>query len=116
LSACLTFPYYDRLAVAFDDTLERLATMLAAIMLCFALLSFGQEAAGQARPQHASAPPQATPAASPTAQGPAQSRGPQERPSPSPEDPPVIMMYIDDKSHARLRADIGKFIQDSMNR
>ena len=26
------------------------------------------------------------------------------------------MMYIDDKSHARLRADIGKFIDDSMRR
>jgi len=26
------------------------------------------------------------------------------------------MMYIDDKSHAKLRADISKFIQDSMNR
>jgi len=26
------------------------------------------------------------------------------------------MMYIDEKSHAKLRADIGKFIQDSLNR
>jgi hypothetical protein len=26
------------------------------------------------------------------------------------------MMYIDEKSLVRMRADIGKFIQDSMNR
>jgi carboxypeptidase C (cathepsin A) len=64
--------------------------MLAAILLSFALLSFGQEGTAQGRPQQAGPPPQATPAASPAAQAQSPARGPQERPSPSPEEQPVI--------------------------
>ncbi len=65
--------------------------MLAALLLCFALLSFGQEDGDQGRRQQPGATPQASPSATPTAQGGAgQARGPQERPSPSPEEPPVV--------------------------
>src|SRR5205807_1935495 len=65
--------------------------MLAAILLCFALLSFGQEDAGQGRRQQQGASPQATPSpTSSTQSGTGQARGPQERPSPSPDEPPVI--------------------------
>ncbi len=65
--------------------------MLAAILLCFALLSFGQEDAGQGRrQQQGGPPPQATPTPTAGAQGAGQARGPQERPSPSPEEPPVV--------------------------
>jgi len=65
--------------------------MLAAILLCFALLSFGQEDAGQGRrQQQGGTPAQATPTPGPGAQGAGQARGPQERPSPSPEEAPVV--------------------------
>src|SRR5207302_1316902 len=65
--------------------------MLAAILLCFALLSFGQEDIGQGRRQQQGASPQATPSpTSSTQSGTGQARGPQERPSPSPDEPPVI--------------------------
>src|SRR5215471_17477904 len=66
--------------------------MLAFLLVCFALLSFGQEE-GQGRrpPQQPTATPGATasPSASPAGAGAPQS-GPQERPSPPPEGPPVI--------------------------
>src|SRR5215510_13579591 len=66
--------------------------MLAILFVCFALLSFGQEE-GQGRrpPQQPSATPGATasPSTSPGSGTQAQ-RGPQERPSPSPEEPPVV--------------------------
>src|ERR1041385_8863602 len=78
--------------------------MLAAILLCFALLFFGQED-GQPRRQGAQQPPpnpatQASPSPSAvpsggTGQG--QQRGPQERPSPAPEEPPVV-------THHEIRA------------
>jgi carboxypeptidase C (cathepsin A) len=78
--------------------------MLAAILLCFALLSLGQEE-GQERRQQQSPPPQATPSPTTTASpagapggpGAGQARGPQERPSPSPEEPPVV-------THHEIRA------------
>ena len=84
--------------------------MLAAILLCFALLSFGQEE-GQGRRQQQGAPPQATPTpativtASTTGaitgqgggQGAGQARGPQERPSPTAEEAPVV-------THHEIRA------------
>ncbi|HXT62103.1 MAG TPA: hypothetical protein VN696_03615 [Pyrinomonadaceae bacterium] len=65
--------------------------MLAIPFVCFALLWFGQEG-GQGRPpQQPTATPGATasPSTSPGT-GTQQQRGPQERPSPSPEEPPVI--------------------------
>ncbi len=66
--------------------------MLATLSLCFALLLFGQEE-GQGRrpPQQPTASPTATtsPSTSPGT-GAQQQRGPQERPSPSPEEPPVV--------------------------
>src|SRR6266545_4629537 len=65
--------------------------MLAAILLCFALLSFGQEDSGQGRRQQPGGPPpQATPSPTTGAQGAGQARAPQERPSPSPEEAPVV--------------------------
>ncbi len=64
--------------------------MLAAILLCFALLSFGQEGGGQGRRQQGGPPPQATPTPAAGNQGTGQARAPQERPSPAPEEPPVI--------------------------
>ena len=67
--------------------------MLATLSLCFALLLFGQEE-GQGRrpPQQPTATPTATmsPSTSPGTGGGQQQRGPQERPSPSPEEPPVV--------------------------
>jgi carboxypeptidase C (cathepsin A) len=73
--------------------------MLATLFVCFALLSFGQEE-GQGRrpPQQPTATPAATgsPSASPGT-GTQQQRGPQERPSPSPEEPPVV-------THHEIRA------------
>src|ERR1043165_2138317 len=65
--------------------------MLAIPFVCFALLLFGQEG-GQGRPpQQPTATPGATasPSASPGGTASSQ-RGPQERPSPAPEEPPVI--------------------------
>ncbi len=71
--------------------------MLAAIPLCLALLSFGQED-GQGRRPGGLQQPTPTPAttASPGATS-GQARGPQERPSPSPEEPPAI-------THQEIRA------------
>src|SRR5205807_889759 len=77
--------------------------MLAAIPLFFALLFFGQEDSQPRRQggqQPATSPP--TSQASPTTPGTAgtgqgQQRGPQERPSPAPEEPPVI-------THHEIRA------------
>src|SRR4051812_10937333 len=63
--------------------------MLSIIVICFALLSFGQEPGGQGRRSQPTPTPQASPAASPGA-SPATPRGTQERPSPSPEEPPVV--------------------------
>ncbi|MGZ8844250.1 MAG: S10 family peptidase [Pyrinomonadaceae bacterium] len=62
--------------------------MLAATLLCFALLSFGQEG-GQGRRQ-AGPGQQPTPTPAATSGQTGQTRGPQERPSPSPEEVPVI--------------------------
>src|SRR6267378_5412053 len=66
--------------------------MLAATLLCFALLSFGQEE-GQARRSQAPAQ-QPTPSpqtmASPSGSPSAQQRGPQERPTPPAEEPPIV--------------------------
>jgi len=68
--------------------------MLSSILICFALLYFGQGPEGQGRPPQGqpTASPAASPTASPTA-GAGQSRGPQERPSPTPEEPPVITKH-----------------------
>src|ERR1700730_17587961 len=67
--------------------------MLAAILLCFALLSFGQEE-GQGLRQQQTPAQQPTPApqtmASPSGSPSAQQRGPQERPTPPAEEPPVV--------------------------
>ncbi len=62
--------------------------MLAATLLCFALLSFGQEG-GQGRRQGGSGQ-QPTPTPPATSGQTGQARGPQERPSPVPEEVPVI--------------------------
>src|SRR5438034_2312333 len=73
--------------------------MLAAIILFFALLSPLQEPDVQGRrqfpPQTPTPTPQAmaSPAASPGAAPSGQARAPQERPSPSPEEPPVITKH-----------------------
>jgi len=67
--------------------------MLATLFVCFALLSFGQEEGQGRRPlQQPTATPTAaaSPSTSPATGGAQQQRGPQERPSPSPEEPPVI--------------------------
>jgi carboxypeptidase C (cathepsin A) len=67
--------------------------MLAATLLCFALLSFGQEE-GQGRRLPAQQPtpaPQTT--ASPSASPSGQQRGPQERPTPAAEEPPVVTRH-----------------------
>src|SRR5260370_1159244 len=72
--------------------------MLAIILLCFAVLSFGQEE-GQARRQAAS--PQPTPSpqatASPAVPASTQQRGSQERPATSAEELPVV-------THHEIRA------------
>jgi carboxypeptidase C (cathepsin A) len=68
--------------------------MLSIILICFALLSFGQEPASQAGRQPGQQPAASpSPAGSPTAGGAGQSRGPQERPSPTPEEPPVVTKH-----------------------
>src|SRR3989440_5773637 len=70
--------------------------MLSLIIVCFALLSFGQEPDAQGRrPQTPAPTPQATssPAAAPTASPSAAQRGPTERPGPSPEESPVITKH-----------------------
>src|SRR5437868_2067768 len=74
--------------------------MLAATLLCFALLSFGQEDRQQPTPAQQPTPlsqasPQTT--ASPGGSAAAPQRGPQERPSPPAEEPPVI-------THHEIRA------------
>jgi hypothetical protein len=114
--------------------------MLAVIALVFALLSFGP-AEDQGRRQTASSQqPTPTPQAiaTPSASAPQTTpqRGPQERPSFAADytlhhislDPMLLrnistgyyeaghMMYIDEKSLVRLRADVGKFIEDSQRR
>src|ERR1051325_474344 len=78
--------------------------MLVIIPLCLALLSFGQED-GQGRRPGSQQQPAPTPAAtaSPNATSSPQSRGPQERPSPSPEEAPVI-------THHEIRVD-GKTLR-----
>src|SRR6266404_1060513 len=74
--------------------------MLAIILLCSALLSFGQEE-GQGRTQQPAATPQPTPSpqamASPGGSASTPQRGPQERPSPTAEEPPVV-------THHEIRA------------
>src|SRR6267142_827479 len=70
--------------------------MLAATLLCFALLSFGQEE-GQGRRQQPAPAQQPTPApqtmASPSVSPAASQRGPQERPTPPAEEPPVVTKH-----------------------
>src|SRR5436305_10260579 len=70
--------------------------MLSIIVICFALLSFGQEPDAQGRRPQAPAPtPQATssPTASPIGSPSGPQRGPQERPLPSPEESPVVTKH-----------------------
>src|SRR5712692_780970 len=68
--------------------------MIPAILLCFALLSFGQDPEGQGRRQVVIQQPTpattAAPSASPSGASSAQQRPPQERPTPPAEEPPVI--------------------------
>jgi carboxypeptidase C (cathepsin A) len=66
--------------------------MLATLFVSFALLWFGQEGQGRRTPQQPTATPGATasPSTSPGTTGTQQQRAPQERPSPSPEEPPVV--------------------------
>src|SRR5438128_2441549 len=78
--------------------------MIAAILLGFALLSFGQEPDGQGRRQQfhsqqpsPTAPAVVSPSASPTGSSAAQQRRPAEQPSPSPEESPVV-------THHEIRA------------
>lgn len=63
--------------------------MLAAILLCFALLSFGQEG-GQGRRQGG---PGQQPTPTPPATAGQTGQRPQERPSPSPEEAPVVTRH-----------------------
>src|SRR5207253_1288107 len=74
--------------------------MFAIILLCFALLSFGQEE-GQGRRQQQAPAPQPTPSpqasASPGSSSSTPQRGPQERPSPPAEESPVV-------THHEIRA------------
>src|SRR5712671_2385114 len=71
--------------------------MLPGILLCFALLSFGQEPEGR-RPPPAQQPSPAPQTSASPATAPAQPRGgPQERPTPPVEEPPVI-------THHEIRA------------
>src|SRR5260370_42398911 len=73
--------------------------MLAATLLCCALVSFGQEEGQGRRPQAPAQQP--TPSTqtmvSPSGSPSAQQRGPQERPSPPAEEPPVV-------THHEIRA------------
>src|SRR6266404_6741185 len=64
--------------------------MLAGILLCLALLSFGQEPEGRRQPS--TQQPTPTPQAVATPAGPTQPQrgGPQERPTPPVEEPPVV--------------------------
>src|SRR5712692_9440715 len=70
--------------------------LISPILLCLALLSFGQGPDGQGRQQPPAPTQQPTPlvmtgpSASPSAASPAQQRPPQERPTPPAEEPPVI--------------------------
>jgi carboxypeptidase C (cathepsin A) len=68
--------------------------MIPAILLCFALLSFGQDPEGQGRRQvviqQPTPPATASPSASPSGASSAQQRPPQERPTPPAEEPPVV--------------------------
>src|SRR5262249_9645692 len=71
--------------------------MIAATLLCFALFSFGQapDDQGQGRRQQGQSQPPSgqqpvTATTTQTGQQTGQPRPPQERPSPSPEEPPVI--------------------------
>lgn len=64
--------------------------MLAAILLCFALLSFGQEGGQGRRQQGAGQQPTPTPAPS---GGQQTGQRPQERPSPTAEEPPVVTRH-----------------------
>src|SRR6267378_4595527 len=66
--------------------------MLAATLLCFALLSFGQEGRQQQAPAQQPTPSPQT-MASPSGSPSAQQRGPQERPTPPAEEPPVITKH-----------------------
>src|SRR5437870_9285676 len=73
--------------------------MIAAAILSFAFLSFGQEPDSQGRRQfpaqptptpQSSASPSVSSGAPPATQQPSQQRRPQEQPSPTPEEPPII--------------------------
>src|SRR6202165_3250809 len=64
--------------------------MLAAILLCFALLSFGQEQDRHQQPPAQQPTPAPQAMASPSGSPSAQQRGPQERPTPPAEEPPVV--------------------------
>src|SRR6267143_6970384 len=66
--------------------------MLAATLLCFALLSFGHEGRQQQAPAQQPTPSPQTMAA-PSGSPSAQQRGPQERPTPPAEEPPVITKH-----------------------
>ena len=71
--------------------------MLFIAVICFALLSFGQDpdAQGRRQPmqQPSPTPTAAAPTASPTGSPATQQRGPAERPSPSPEESPVVTKH-----------------------
>lgn len=87
--------YYDRLAFTFKSILaERLTDMLAAALLCFALLSFGQD--GQGRRQQQAPAQQPTPAPQTATSAPGQGqqqRAPQERPTPAAEEIPIVTKH-----------------------
>src|SRR5712671_4526168 len=64
--------------------------MLPGILLCFALLSFGQEPEGRRQPSTQQPTPTPLAVATPAAPPQPQRGGPQERPTPPVEEPPVI--------------------------
>jgi len=66
--------------------------MLAATLLCFALLSFGQDPQGR-RQQAPAQQPTPTPQTTSASGGPGQQRPPQERPTPAAEDIPVVTKH-----------------------
>src|SRR6266850_1866912 len=64
--------------------------MLAATLLCFALLSFGQDPQGRRQQQAPAQQPTPTPQTTSAPGGPGQQRPPQERPTPAADEIPVV--------------------------
>src|SRR6266478_6504333 len=67
--------------------------MLVATLLCFALLSFGQDPQGRRQQQAPAQQPTPTPQTTTAPGGPGQQRPPQERPTPAAEEIPVVTKH-----------------------